>query len=176
MKSTGIVRRIDELGRIVIPKEIRNNLRINETDHIEIYVENESIVLKKYSLMKSLNDLASTLVDSISNNIKKEIIITDNSNIISCSNFLKKQIKDKCLSEEMLNYIKRRENLTEKYKKEINITKEYKVECSYIIKSILNNGDVVGLFILLDLKENINSNDELISTIAVQFLNKYLDK
>ena len=51
MKSTGIIRRIDELGRIVVPKEIRNSLEINSTDNIEIYVENDSIILKKYSII-----------------------------------------------------------------------------------------------------------------------------
>jgi len=50
MKSTGIVRRIDELGRIVLPIELRRNLDINERDSLEIFVENDCIVLKKYEL------------------------------------------------------------------------------------------------------------------------------
>ena len=50
MKSTGVIRRIDDLGRIVIPKEIRKNLRIKEGDNLEIFVKDEDIILKKYSI------------------------------------------------------------------------------------------------------------------------------
>jgi stage V sporulation protein T len=57
MKSTGVVRRIDDLGRIVIPKEIRRNLRIKEGDNLEVFVEGEDIILKKYSMMNKINDL-----------------------------------------------------------------------------------------------------------------------
>ena len=58
MKATGIVRRIDDLGRIVIPKEIRKNLRIKEGDNLEVFVDGEDIILKKYSMMNKINDLS----------------------------------------------------------------------------------------------------------------------
>lgn len=176
MKSTGIVRRIDELGRIVVPKEIRKNLRIGTADNIEIYVENESIILKKFSLIKTLNDVATTLVDSITSVIKKNVIITDTSNIISCSTNLKKEILNKNISEYLENSIQRRENFIEKHKKELKITEKYSLDCTYIIKSIINNGDVVGLFIILDENDNVNDIDILIADLSIQFLNKYLEK
>ena len=65
MKATGIIRRIDDLGRVVIPKEIRKNLRIKEGDNLEIFVENEEIIFKKFSMMNKINDLANELTDSI---------------------------------------------------------------------------------------------------------------
>ena len=58
MKTTGIIRRIDELGRIVIPKEIRKNLRIKNGESLEIYLENDSIILKKYSQIESLKNVS----------------------------------------------------------------------------------------------------------------------
>lgn len=176
MKSTGIVRRIDELGRIVIPKEIRNNLRINETDNIEIYVENEAIILKKYSLIKSLNDIASSLTEAISNYMKKNIIITDTNSIISCSGSLKKKISNKNISEYLLAAIKRRENIFENHIKELEIIESDIEECSYIIKSILNKGDVVGLFIVVSFEKEVDNQDKLISEIGTEFLSKYLEK
>ena len=74
MKATGVVRRIDELGRIVIPKEIRRTLRIHEGENIEIYIdEKENIVLKKYSVMKKLGDFAQSFTDSIYSFLKHTI-------------------------------------------------------------------------------------------------------
>ena len=74
MKATGVVRRIDELGRIVIPKEIRKNLRIHEGENIEIYInEKENIVLKKHSLIKEIDDFAQKFTDSLHSFFKKDI-------------------------------------------------------------------------------------------------------
>ena len=73
MKATGVVRRIDELGRIVIPKEIRKTMRIREGENIEIYTDtNDEIVLRKYSIMKKLGDFAQVYADSINNFLKKK--------------------------------------------------------------------------------------------------------
>ena len=66
MKATGIVRRIDELGRIVIPKEIRKTLRIKEGENLEIYVDSdENIILRKHSLMNKINDFAQNFAEAI---------------------------------------------------------------------------------------------------------------
>lgn len=65
MKATGVVRRVDDLGRIVIPKEIRRNLRIRDGESLEIFVDNNDIVLKKFSIMKNVDEYASNLVDSL---------------------------------------------------------------------------------------------------------------
>ena len=65
MKNTGIVRKIDRLGRIVIPKEIRNTLRILDDDNLELLIDGENIVLKKYSYMKNFADIAKNLLSNI---------------------------------------------------------------------------------------------------------------
>ena len=83
MKATGVVRRIDELGRIVIPKEIRKNFRIKEGENIEIFIEDENIILKKYSTLFNLKEITSILVKSFNQITNLNIIITDNSNIMN---------------------------------------------------------------------------------------------
>ena len=76
MKTTGIIRRIDELGRIVIPKEIRKNLRIKNGESLEIYLENDSIILKKYSQIESLKNVSIDYVEAFNQIIKHNIIVT----------------------------------------------------------------------------------------------------
>lgn len=73
MKTTGIIRRIDELGRIVIPKEIRKNLRIKNGESLEIYLENDSIILKKYSQIESLKNVSIDYVEAFNQIIKHNI-------------------------------------------------------------------------------------------------------
>ena len=83
MKSTGVVRRIDELGRIVIPKEIRRNLGIRDGENIEIFTENDSIILKKFYRMRASSDLASNLCELVYNSFNYKMIITDREKIIA---------------------------------------------------------------------------------------------
>ena len=75
MKSTGVVRRVDDLGRIVIPKEIRRTLRIRDGESLEIFVDREMIALKKFSKMSDMDDVSKELVEIINANIKKTVLI-----------------------------------------------------------------------------------------------------
>ena len=70
MKATGVVRRIDDLGRIVIPKELRRNLRIKNGDTLEVFVDADSVILKKYSPMESIEEAASKYVESFNGDYK----------------------------------------------------------------------------------------------------------
>ena len=80
MKTTGVIRRIDELGRIVIPKEIRKNLRIKNGESVEIFVEGDSIILKKFSQIESLENVSVNYVEAFNQIIKHNIIVTDRDN------------------------------------------------------------------------------------------------
>ena len=77
MKSTGVVRRVDELGRIVIPKEIRRTLRIKDGESLEIFVDREMITLRKYSKLNNMEEDARQLADIISRSVDKNVFITD---------------------------------------------------------------------------------------------------
>ena len=95
MKSTGVIRRIDELGRIVIPKEIRKTLRIHDGDSLEIFTDNnDNIILSKYSSISVLNELANNIVQAINKVINGEILITDNDKVIAVSSNLKSKFID----------------------------------------------------------------------------------
>lgn len=176
MKATGVVRRIDELGRIVIPKEIRKTMRIREGENIEIFIDaNENIVLKKYSIMKKLGDFAQSFTDSIHSFLKHNIIITDSDSIIAISGDLKKEYQNGYISEDLINSIKRRENILEKHSKNLRLTNDKVIDCTYVINSIICNGDAVGLVLIVSTEDKITELDEKIAQIAAQFLSKYLE-
>ena len=117
MKTTGIIRRIDDLGRIVIPKELRKTLRIKNGDSLEIFVDNEDIILKKYSPMESIEDAATRYVDSFSGVIKHSVIVTDKDRVIAAGGSLKKRYLGKQISEFTERGIERRDSFFERQKK-----------------------------------------------------------
>lgn len=177
MKATGVVRRIDELGRIVIPKEIRKTMRIREGENIEIFIDgNQNIVLKKYSIIKKLGDFAQSFTDAIYSFLKYNIMITDTDSIIAASGPLKKDLNGQNLSNDMISAIKRRENILEKHPKTIEIINDKTYEGTYIIHSIVSNGDVVGLVIILSTEEKVGEIEEKVVQIAAHFLAKYLEE
>ena len=99
MKATGIVRRIDDLGRVVIPKEIRRTLRIREGDPLEIFVDRDGeVILKKYSPIGELGDFAKEYADSLFESIGHITLISDRDNMIAVSGASKKDYMDKSIS------------------------------------------------------------------------------
>lgn len=176
MKSTGMIRRIDELGRIVIPKEIRKTLRIKDGDNLEVFVEgNEKIILKKYSIMKNLNDFAQDFTDSIFSFIKYNIIVTDTDNILAVSGPLKKEYLKKEISEDLEEMLKRRVEMLEKHEKKIKLIEEKELEGTYAISPIIVNGDAVGLVLILGMKNKVGESEFKIAQIAAQFLKTHLE-
>ena len=96
MKATGIVRRIDDLGRVVIPKEIRRTLRIREGDPLEIFVDREGeVILKKYSPIGELGDFAQEYADSLSHSTGHIAIITDRDAVVAVAGAPRKQWIDR---------------------------------------------------------------------------------
>lgn len=176
MKATGVVRRIDELGRIVIPKEIRKTLRIKEGENLEIFIDDkENIVLKKYSTMNKIEDFAQELTDSIYAFFKHNIIITDNDTIIAASGKYKKKYLNKSISSYLESALLNREKSIEKYNKKINIIEEEVLEGTYAISTIISNGDVVGLVIIFDNEAVIDDQEFQICQIISNFLGKHLE-
>lgn len=176
MEKTGIVRRIDELGRIVIPKELRKMMRIREGENVEILKDNDQIILRKYSLIKGLSDFAQDFTDSIYSFLKQNIIVMDIDNVIAISGDLKKEYQNKPLSENMIKLVLRRENILERHKKELNIISDDIVECTYVMKPIVANGDTLGSILILSLDDEISSIEEKIADIASNFFTKYLEQ
>ncbi|MBP3461655.1 MAG: AbrB/MazE/SpoVT family DNA-binding domain-containing protein [Bacilli bacterium] len=175
MKATGIIRRIDELGRIVIPKEIRKKLKINEGENIEIYIdEDEKIILKKYSNIKNITDLAQKLTDSIYSFIKNNVIITDNNTIIAVTGNLKKDLLNKELTNDVIDIMKKRTNILET--KNINITNDISVNKNYLLNTIISNGDINGSIIFIKDEGEIKEIEKQLVNMSTSFLSKYLEE
>lgn len=175
MKITGMVRRIDELGRIVIPKEIRKNLRIHDGESLEIMIDDlGNIILKRYMAMNKLEGLAQNFTDAVYNLIRKNILITDIDKIIAYSGSLKKDYLNKEISENLVEKIKRRECILEKHVKDLELINDKKIECTYAVNTIVINGDAVGLIIIFSTDEKLSDIDFKIIKIISNFLEKYL--
>ena len=176
MKATGIIRRIDELGRIVVPKEIRKNLRIKEGENLEIFVDSEdNIVLKKHSLIKKMDDLAQNFTDAIYSFIKHNIIIADNNTILAASGSIKKEYLNKPISIELENKINRREEMIEKHSKSISIIDEKTINATYAVSPIIVNGDTVGIVMIFNTDKEVDDTDYKIVQIASKFLTSHLE-
>ena len=176
MKSTGVIRRIDDLGRIVIPKEIRKNLRIREGDNLEVFIEEENIILKKYSMINKINDLAQELTDAIYTFTKHNVFITDNNTILAASGSLKKEYINMPISNFIEKSIDRREKILESYFKELNFVNQDIIECSYILSTIIVNSEAVGTIVIISKDEKLSEVEMQLANIVSSFITKYLEE
>ncbi len=170
MKSTGVVRRIDELGRIVIPKEIRRNLGIRDGENIEIFTENDSIILKKYYRMSTNIDLANHLCELIYNNFNYKILITDREKIIAHAG-IGYDLKERLLNQEFLQIIEERETKT---KESTSITiGEYTLNGNFAYIPIISLNDSIGLVIIYS--ENPIKEEIIIGKLIASIFSQKLD-
>ncbi|MEG1705731.1 MAG: stage V sporulation T C-terminal domain-containing protein [Clostridia bacterium] len=152
MKATGIVRKIDDLGRIVIPKEIRKALRIRIGDPLEIYVErNGEIILKKYKPLGDLLSICEQYAEALFKTTGFTCCISDMENIIAASGNSNKDYLDKELSNEVINIMEDRNiwfNKNMLSKNIIQIEKSLPKYTAEIISPIICDGDAIGTVIL----------------------------
>ena len=176
MRATGIVRRIDDLGRVVIPKEIRKTLRIREGDPLEIFTAKDGeVILKKYSPIGELNEFSQEYAETLGETLGHGVIITDLDYIISVSKLPKKDYKEKNISKELEQIIENRET---KQIKDENKIPLYKDDNNFyngqIIMPIISiSGDCIGSIVIVT-KENENFQEgiEKILKVACSFLGK----
>ena len=177
MKATGIVRRIDELGRIVIPKEIRRTFKIREGTPLEIYSgTNGELILKKYSPVLELEDVSSDACKSIFEVMETNVFICDKDSIISCegnSNFKKTYI-NKNISLDLEKTIENRKAIILNSKEGANLFPLFKEQVidfsSVIIVPILASGDTYGAVVSLSENSFLTSDVKILQTFA-NFLN-----
>lgn len=180
MKATGIVRRIDDLGRVVIPKEIRRTLRIREGDPLEIFTAREGeIILKKYSPISELSSFAKEYAESLAVTCGATVCVTDHDQIIAVSGAGKKELQDKYVSKQLECIFKEREAVhasagEKKYVAVIDERiQEYEDE---IIHPILCGGDVIGAVILLEKKKKFGETEEKLAACAANFLGRQMEQ
>ena len=183
MKATGVVRRIDDLGRIVIPKEIRRTLRIKEGDPLEIFTDKEGeIILKKYSPIGELSEFATGYAETLSKTTGHIACITDKDTVIAVSGGSKKEFLEHSVSPELEKVMENKEIYTSKANNEIalpitqNDTKDRRYN-SQVIYPIIADGDVIGSVILLSKEENTKMGETELKVVqsAAGFLSSQMD-
>lgn len=175
MKATGVVRRIDDLGRIVIPKEIRRSLRIREGDSLEIYTDgSNSITFKKYSPVESINDFIYQYVDALHSATKKEIIVTDNEKVIAVAGTLKKDLIGKRISLRLDDKIQKRNLQIYEKGETLEITDNFEYKNASVIKPISVYGDLIGCVIILG-DNRIDEVEKTLVETSATFIGKYLE-
>ncbi len=175
MRATGIVRRIDDLGRVVIPKEIRKTLRIREGDPLEIFTARDGeIILKKYSPIGELDKFAQEYAETLGELLGFGIIITDLDSIIATSKVSKSNYKDKPISVELERYIESRDIKGSKDSKLVPIHKEDSMEYNHqiIVPIVSLSGDCIGCIIMISSEEELTEKEESILKVGANFLGK----
>lgn len=170
MKTTGVIRRIDELGRIVIPKEIRKNLRIKNGDSLEIFLESDNIILKKYSQLETIENVSVDYVEAFNSIIKHNIIVTDRDKVIAVSGPLKKKYLGKEVNEFTERSIERRDSFSEKQKKIFQIINDEDENGYYSFSSIVDNGDAIGSVIIISTDTPITDVEDKMGIILSRLL------
>ncbi|MGB9866605.1 MAG: stage V sporulation protein T [Bacillota bacterium] len=186
MKATGIVRRIDDLGRVVIPKEIRRTLRIREGDPLEIFVDRDGeVILKKYSPIGELGDFAKEYADSLAETTGHMAMIADRDSIIAVAGAPKKEFLNKQVSPAVEKVMEERQPVLinkpgeHKYCRECITNDE--AGCKFtaeVIAPIVAGGDPIGAVIIASREPGVQFGDlELkLATTAAGFLGKQMEQ
>lgn len=182
MKATGIVRRIDDLGRVVVPKEIRRTLRIREGDPLEIFTDREGeIILKKYSPIGELGLFAKQYAESLAQTTGHMVCITDRDAIIATAGGAKKDYYGKSISSQLEQLIQERESLQAsagERKFVPVIQEEMEGITAETICPVISEGDAIGSVILLgrDAKGKMGEVEQKVAASAAGFLGRQMEQ
>lgn len=177
MKATGIVRRIDDLGRVVIPKEIRRTLRIREGDPLEIFVDRDGeVILKKYSPINELGNFAKEYADSIAEHSGHTALISDRDTIIAVAGGSKKDFLNKNIGTILEQTMDDRQtHMNEQDSAEI-VSGQPTVS-SFVAAPIIANGDPIGT-VVISAKEgaSLTEVEKKLAETAAGFLAKQMEQ
>jgi AbrB family transcriptional regulator, stage V sporulation protein T len=182
MKATGIVRRIDDLGRVVVPKEIRRTLRIREGDPLEIFTDREGeIILKKYSPIGELGQFAKQYADSLAQTTGHIIAISDKDQFVAASGSMKRELLSKAVTHELEQVINERESFiaAKEDKNFIRIVADDDTDYTYqVIWPIIAEGDAIGSVIILtkDPKVKFGDVENKLASTAAYFLGRQMEQ
>lgn len=181
MKATGIVRRIDDLGRVVIPKEIRRTLRIREGDPLEIFTDREGeVILKKYSPIGELANFAGQYAESIAQALGCLVCICDTDQVITASGNGRKELQDKYISSALRKVMDGRKIVlaSEGSRDYVRIVAEQEaVYAEEVIAPIICVGDGIGAVVLLnrDSKKGFGEPEKKAALCAAGFLGRQME-
>ena len=174
MKATGIVRRIDELGRVVIPKELRRTMRIREGEELEVTAMDDSLVLKKYSAVREAESLANYYVSAIFKSTGLTAIIVDKDRVVACEGNRTYRQGDpigfkteKAISDRKLSVMRGSEVYS--------VCNESVSDVRFqIVAPIMSYGDTHGAIILMSEKSDVTETAMKIAETAADFLGTQL--
>lgn len=177
MKATGIVRRIDDLGRVVIPKEIRRTLRIREGDPLEIFVDREGeVILKKYSPIHELGQFAQEYAEALFEALNHPVMITDRDEVIAVSGESKKDYLNKNISSQIDEMIQARQSTLKTNTETLSIIESSSEELAgYSLCPIISNGDPIGCILILSKEEQIGIIEQKLIETGAGFLAKQME-
>lgn len=177
MKATGIVRRIDDLGRIVIPKEIRRTMRIHEGDPLEIFTESDgTVIFKKYSPIGELGEFAAQYADSLCKSAGIPACITDKDNVIAVSGIPKKELREKKVSSELERIMNSKALFTaEAGAKTVQISDENDKYEAGVVAPIVYDGDSIGAVIFVAEPSSVGEVETKLAETAAGFLGKTME-
>jgi len=179
MKATGIVRRIDDLGRVVIPKEIRRTLRIREGDPLEIYTEKDGeVIFKKYSPMGDLSDFAAQICDSIGKNTGRIAAVADRDSIIALAGAPRRDLLDKRNSQDLEHLMEQRKPY--RYVAGDTMLRASEASERYFLgvaAPIISEGDLMGCVLLLmeEKDEPMDESDQKLAQTIAGFLGQQME-
>ena len=179
MKATGIVRRIDDLGRVVIPKEIRRTMRIREGDPLEIFTDRDGeVIFKKYSPVGELGSFASQYAETLAKVSGKAVCITDKDMVIAVSGASKKELLEKKVSEEVEKLIQMRSQHIQKHVQDkcVYILEDSEKYCASVMFPIISEGDSIGAVIFFEDDVTVMSEvEQKLAHTAAVFLGRQME-
>ena len=182
MKATGIVRRIDDLGRIVVPKEIRRTLRIREGDPLEIFTSREGeIMLKKYSPIGELGEVAGSYAEALAQAADALVCITDRDYLVAAAGGGKKELEGEHLSPEVEALMEKRGTFVVKdvHEELPLVTKDWTSDHKgAVLSTIICNGDCQGAVIVVSKSDNPQKLEtfQMLTQSAASFMGKHMEQ
>ena len=179
MKATGIVRRIDDLGRVVIPKEIRRTMRIREGDPLEIFTSKEGeVIFKKYSLLGGVDEFAAQLCETLSKTTGSTVAVTDRDSVIAAAGSARRDLICKHISPQLEQIMEDRGIFRASGdERSIFVTESLDRYCASIAAPIISEGDALGLVLFVSNEGDPPAGEteyKLAQTIA-GFLGKHME-
>lgn len=180
MKATGIVRRIDDLGRVVIPKEIRRTMRIREGDPLEIFTDKDGeVIFKKYSPIGELGEFASQYAETLAKISGLAACVTDRDSVIAVSGIPKREVADKRVSLDLEKIMGEKTSYvqtpgTTKKIPLIDGIDKYSVS---VVEPIISEGDSIGSVVFFSADQNVTASEveTKLAQSAASFLGKQME-
>ncbi len=176
MKATGIVRRIDDLGRVVIPKEIRRTMRIREGDPLEIYTDKDGeVIFKKYSMIGGLADFAVQICDSLHKATGHAAVVTDRDSVVAAAGVPRRELSGRRVSQELEQLMEKRQiYLRAEGRPALPVAEDSDKHTVAAAAPVLTGGDVIGCVLFIDGERPMGETEHKLLQTVSSFLGRQM--